>query len=290
MLRHALFATACAAALWGCSGSPSKSDAGTDAGETPLDPPVVTFSGTAAVLPEAAAWLADAGQPVPSLTGVKLKVEEPFLMGLNDQNPRALFGTVTLDATGAFSVDTVDTAAVVAGVAAGFRDEVDAGVARSASTLWDKIREGTVPLADVSGTKAWAFPRAFVDHLSTVVGSATLLSASDNLGDTLQGTGFALIRVVDAAGKPVSGAQLSFSCGIGCVHTTEAQLQYPSADFSSVTGQAEGGATAAHGLVLYIHNNTQAHQVTVSVKGRSEYKPHAAGAAPNAGLFVTVSP
>jgi hypothetical protein len=290
MLRHALFAAACTTALWGCTGSTGKSDAGTDAGETPVEPPVVTFSGTAAVLPEAAAWLVDAGQPVPSLVGVTLRVEEPFLMGLNDQNPAALFGSVTLDASGSFSVDTVDTADVVAGVAAGFRDDVDAGVARSASTLWDKIREGTVPMTDVTGTKAWAFPKAFVDHLSSVVGSTTILSASDNLGDTLQATGFALIRVVDAAGKPVSGAQLSFSCGIGCVRTTEAQLQYPSADFSSVTGQGAGGATAAHGLVLYIHNNPQAHQVTVSVKGSAAYKSHAAGAAPNAGLFVTVSP
>lgn len=290
MMRHALFATAFAAASLGCTGSTGKPDAGTDAGETPLEPPVVTFAGTAAVLPEAADWLADAGQPVPSLTGVTLRVEEPFLMGLNDKDPRALFGSVTLDATGSFSVDTVDTADVVAGVAAGFRDEVDAGVARSASTLWDKIREGTVPLADVTGTKAWAFPRAFVDHLSGVVGSATVLAASDNLGDTLQGTGFALIRVVDAAGNPVPGVQLSLNCGIGCVHTTEGQLQYPSADFSSVTGQGAGGVTAPHGLVLYIHNNTQAHQVTVSVKGHPEYKPHAAGAAPNAGLFVTVSP
>lgn len=290
MLRHTLLATACAVILWGCTGKSTAMDGGTDAGETPLEPPVVTFSGTAAVLPEAAAWLTDAGQPVPSLTGVTLRVEEPFLMGLNDKDPRALFGSVTLDATGAFSVDTVDTADVVAGVAAGFRDDVDAGVARGASTLWDKIREGAVPLEDVTGTKAWALPRAFIDHLSGVVGSATILSASDNQGDTLQATGFALIRVVDASGNPVPGLSLNFSCGIGCVHTTEGQLQYPSADFSSVTAQAAGGVTASHGLVLYIGNNGQAHQVTVSVKGHPEYKSHAAGAAPNAGLFITVSP
>jgi hypothetical protein len=291
MLRPVTFAAVCAAGLAACTGgTPSPKDGGTDAGPDPLEPPVVAFSGTARVLPEAATWLQDAGQPVPSLTGVTLRVEEPLLMGLNDKDPRALFGEVPLDPSGAFSVSTVDTADVIAGVAAGFRDEVDAGIARGASTLWDKIREGSIPLQDVSGTQAWAFPTAFVDHLTTVVGGPAILSASDNLGDTLQQTGFALIRVVDAAGAPVTGARLGFSCGIGCVRTTEAQFLYPSADFASVTGHGAGGKTAAHGLVLYVHNNNQAHQVAVTVEGNGAYKTHAAGAAPNAGLFVTVSP
>jgi len=291
MLRSLSLAALCAAGLAACTGgNTSRQDGGTDAGPDPLEPPVVAFSGTARVLPEAAAWLQDAGQPVPSLVGVTLRVEEPLLMGLNEQDPRALFGELPLDASGTFSVSTVDTADVIAGVAAGFRDEVDAGIARGASTLWDKIREGAIPLEDVSGTQAWAFPTAFVDHLSAVVGADAILKASGNLGDTLQQTGFALIRVVDGSGAPVSGARLGFSCGIGCVRTTEAQFLYPSADFSAVTGHGAGGTTASHGLVLYIHNNNQAHQVAVTVEGNSAYKTHAAGGATNAGLFVTVSP
>ena len=290
MLRSLTFASLCAAGLAACSGSTSRPDGGTDAGPDPLDPPVVSFSGTARVLPEAAAWLQDAGQPVPSLVGVTLRVEEPLLMGMNDKDPRALFGEQALDASGTFTVSTVDTADVIAGVAAGFRDQVDAGIARGASTLWDKIREGAIPLKDVTGTEAWAFPSAFVAHLDAVVGASTILDASDNLGDTLQQAGFALIRVVDAAGAPVAGARLGFSCGIGCVRVTEEQFLYPSADFSAVTGHAAGGKTAAHGLVLYIHNNNQAHQVAVTVEGNSAYKTHAAGGATNAGLFVTVSP
>ena len=290
MLRQLTFVTLFAAGLAACTGNSPGTDGGTDAGPDPLDPPMVAFSGTASVLPEAAAWLQDAGQPVPSLVGVTLRVEEPLLMGLNDKDPRALFGEVTLDASGSFAVSTVDTGDVIAGVAAGFRDTVDAGIARGASTLWDKIREGAIPLKDVSGTRAWAFPSTFVTHLSSVVGSQAILAASDNLGDNLQQTGFALIRVVDASGAPVTGARLGFSCGIGCVRTTEAQFLYPSADFSSVTGHAAGGKTAAHGLVLYIHNNNQAHQVAVTVEGSSAYKTHAAGGATNAGLYVTVSP
>jgi|GEM_PF-1002850 len=291
MSRSLTLATACAAGLAACAGgSSNQKDGGTDAGLDPFEPPVVAFSGTARVLPEAAAWLQDAGRPVPSLAGVTLRVEEPLLMGLNDKDPRALFGEVPLDASGAFSVSTVDTADVIAGVAAGFRDDADAGIARGASTLWDKIREGSIPLNDVSGTQAWAFPTAFVEHLTSVVGAQAILVASDNLGDTLQQSGFALIRVVDAAGAPVSGARLGFSCGIGCVRTTEKQFLYPSADFSAAAAHGAGGKTAAHGLVLYIHNNNQAHQVAVTVEGNAAYKAHAAGGATNAGLFVTVSP
>lgn len=290
-MKRTLFFLSALALLTGCPGGGNNNgnDAGTDDGGEDAIEPVITVAGTATVHPAAQAWMADGGLTVPSLAGVTLRVEEPLRIGLNENDPSAVFGTTVLTSSGEFSANQVDTANVIVGVGAGFRDTADAGVIRSASTIWDVTREGAKPRVNINGASAYALPKAFVDQLTTAIGPSNISSASGGVGSTLEKSGFSLIRVVDAAGNPVSGVKLKFRCGVGCVSVTGAQFFYPSDDLSTAAPHASG-STSSNGLVVYVGNNTAAHQVIIAVEGHSEYRDHAAGAAPNAGLAVTVKP
>ena len=83
MKRALVFAVLC-----GCSSPMSPQDSGVpDAGLSQFN-----VSGTALMYPEGAAMLLDAGQST-SVAGLYVRVEEPFKIALNDQDPLGIFST-----------------------------------------------------------------------------------------------------------------------------------------------------------------------------------------------------
>lgn len=290
-LRLFVVLSACALLCACPTGSTPHPDGGNDddGGLIVTDYPVISVSGTTVFHPAAVIWMADAGITPPPLTGLTVRVEEPLKAAQND--PGGVFGSQVVAADGAFSASDVDTSYILVGLAAGFRDTADAGVARGASTIYDVLREGKVPQVNISGAVAHALPVSFVTQLSQVIGSAAIQTASGGLGSTLQGTGFSLIRVVNAQGAPVAGVRVQFVCGTGCVTVTGGQFFYPNEALTSVSPHTNtSAATSANGLVIYVGNNTAPHQVNLTIEGHGEYPQTSAGAAPNAALTVTLSP
>lgn len=267
----------------GCPGN-----SGTDGGSTDgdVDPPSVeiTVSGTTYVYPLAAAYLSDAGLPAVALTGLTLRMEEPLKVALKD--PTGILGSQTLTSAGTFSFTQVPMDLVNLGLAAGVRDDTDAGtvrVIRSATTLYDVALQGKKPDADLLNQKAWAVPTAFHDKLTAAVTAAKVgrVTALKNPKTTLVEAGFILGQVVDSAGVPVAGATLTTSPA-----ALANQVVYPAADFS--TTQA---ATSSNGLFVFIHDGDQ-QPVTFSfvVKDKPEYLSRKGGAALDACLLITVYP
>jgi hypothetical protein len=74
----------------------------------------------ASIHPQAQSWMMANGKTVPSIVGLTHRVEEPLKAGLDD--PSGIFGTTTLDATGAYSVADIDTGTVNLGIGGGIRD------------------------------------------------------------------------------------------------------------------------------------------------------------------------
>lgn len=280
-MRPLLIPLSLAALGLACSPA-ARPDGGADGGD---QLPVVTFtiSGTAYVHPDGVAWLADAGRSL-SLAGLTLRVEEPIKVATYD--PTGLFSTHTLDATGAFTSPTIDQELVVLGVAAGIRDDGDAGaprVVRSATVLYDDALEGKKPAGNLTGAKAYAIPTGFHDQLTAAVGSATIRALATDATDagTLVEAGCVLGRVVDAAGRPVAGITVQPSQAAAA-----ARLFYPTADLTGTTT-----ATSSNGLFVYVHSgNTFPAQFSFTIAGHGEYKTRSAGAAKDSCVVLTVYP
>lgn len=288
----ALFGAAVAVAFsfLGCpgggGGGGGGSDGGLDANDGVIVEPIISVSGTASVHPDAVAYLTDAGLAVPEVQGLTLKVEEPLGAATND--PNAVFGSVVLPADGTFKVDEVDTAYVILGVAAGIRDDRDAGapvVVRSATALFDvQINEGK-PETDISGAKAYALPVQFHQKLTELITPARIvaLNGGQTEYDTLIKAGFILGKVVDAQGNPVAGAVLEtepLSWG-------QNNIFYPDQALSSVS-QA---GTSANGLFLFVNQvGSTPTTFIMKVKDKPEYVRRNAGASKDAALLLTVFP
>jgi hypothetical protein len=264
--------------LFACSAPMSNPDSGTqdDAGMDMTTP--FNVSGTAKMFPEGAALLADAGQST-SIAGLRLRVEEPFKIAINENDPLGIFSTALLDAGGEFSASNVDPELVTLGVAAGIRDESDAGrVIRGATTLWDVTLQGK-PDHDITGAKAWAVPTMFHDALTAAVGPAQIGAVTNGAKATLFAAGFILGRIVDANGAPVAGATLTPT------GTIVGKFFYPTSDFTGT-----GTSTASNGLFVYVHNGGPVQTFRFNVTGHSEYPTRTGGATGNACLVITVSP
>lgn len=285
-LAAAVFALGCP----GPTGGGNDGGSGDGGETTDVESLIIKVAGTAEVHPAAVAWAADAGVAVPSLVGVTARVEEPLRLALNENDTQAVFSSTVLTANRQFTAEEVANERVIVGLGVGFVDTPDAGFYRAASTIYDVTREGGKSATNINGAIAYAMPRAFVDQLTTAIGSANVSTASDNGGNAVSGAGFALIRIVDAAGKPVSGAKLSYRCQTCAKALNANQFWYLNDSLSGAVSHANGGTTSSNGLVVYINKETLAHQIFVKVEGNAAYPEHSAGAKSGVGLAVTVSP
>jgi hypothetical protein len=282
-VKRALFFAALA--LVGCSPNPGGNDGGNnDAGSSEV---IFKTSGTASVYPLAAQWLADAGLSNPGVTGLQLRIEEPFKVAAGD--PLGVFGSQILDSSGAFSVSDISSELVNLGVAAGIRDDsVDGGssarIVRSATVLFDVALEGHKPEGDITGGKAYAIPTAFHDRLTAALGTAAIqtVTGKPQGGNqtTLQAAGWVLGRIVDANGAPVAGATLS-----PAPSSYADQFFYPNADYTGTQS-----STSANGTFIFVHIGGAVTTFRVTVAGRSEYKQRNIGAAKDAVLVLTYYP
>lgn len=263
----------------GCGSDTSAPDPGVrteDAEAVDLDNLRIRISGRAEVLPEARRLLESRGQPVPSLEGVPVSIEEPLRVSVNDADAR--FGTSSLAADGAFSVDEVAVREVHQSLAAGLTAP---GLVRTATVIYDTVFTGARPRTDLVDTRAWAVPEAFHDALSAAVGESRLRGHTGDKAGTLREAGFVLGRVVDADGRPVAGARVTPDRG-----ELADRFYYPTTDFSAV-GQ---DGTSADGLFIYVHSGADAETFRLSVEGADSYTPRNVGAAPGWGLVLTVYP
>lgn len=236
----------------------------------------ISVSGRAELLPEAARLLAAQGQPVPSLEGLPVSVEEPLRVMLRDASAR--FGTSPVSAEGAFRVDDVPVRDVHLGLGAGVEAE---GFARTSTVLFDTALPNTRPRTDVINARAWAVPLAFHDALGRAVGEERLRTLTDGRAGTLLEAGFVLGRVVDAQGNPVAGARVTTD-----VQALSGRLFYPSDDAATV-GQETTGPS---GLFLFVGSGGEAETFHLGVDGAPDYRLRNAGTAPGVGLVTTLSP
>jgi hypothetical protein len=236
----------------------------------------ISVSGRIALLPEAAQLLAAQGQPLPTLAGLPLTVEEPLRVLLND--PTARFGTSPLAEDGAFRVDDVPVSEVHLGLAAGLDHP---GFARTTSVLFDSAVTGTRPRTDLINSRAWVVPLAFHDALSRAVGEPRLRALSEGRAATLQEAGYVLGRVVDAQGRPVSGARVAPDR-----EDLAGRVLYLSEDLTSVN---EGG-TSPNGLFLLVYSGADALAFKLGVEGQPDYRWRNVGAVPGVGLVLTLYP
>lgn len=260
-------------------GPGSNPDPGVSTEEVPaVDQEHLTISvfGRAEVFPEAAALLAAQGQPVPSLTGIPVSVEEPLRVLLRDASAR--FGTSTLSEDGAFRVDDVPVREVHLGLGAGFEVE---GFARTTTVFFDTAVPNTRPRTDILDAHAWAVPLAFHDALVRALGEERLQTLSEARARTLLEAGFVLGRVVDAQGQPLAGARVE-------VEPSElaGRVFYPAEDFSGVSEEATG----PHGLFVFVGTGGEAEAFLLRVDGQEDYPPRNAGTAPGVGLALTLTP
>jgi len=280
-MKHPLLIATCVllGLASGCGSGSSAPDPGIrteNAEAVDLDNLRIRVSGRAEVLPEAQRLLASRGQPVPSLTGAPVSIEEPLRLSVNDVN--ASFGTGTLAADGAFSVDEVAVREVHQSVAAGLAAP---GLVRTATVIYDTAFTGTRPRTDIVDARAWALPEAFLDALSAAVGESRLRGHTGDKATTLRDAGFVLGRVVDADGRPVAGARM-----MSDLSERADRFYYPTADFS---GMGQNG-TGPDGLFVYVHSGADAETFRLSVEGSDRYTPRNVGAAPGWGLVLTVYP
>lgn len=264
-----------------CSGSPSKSDAGADAGGEPEEI-FVDVSGKVFVYPEGEKYLADAGLPALSLAGLTLRVEEPFLVATG--NEAGIFGSMVLDETGTFSHAAVSTDDVVLGIAAGVVDTRDAGISpviRSATVLYDVVLLDKKPTENITQGKAYAVPRPFHDALTAAVGNDKIQALTGSAQrTTLFEAGFTLGRIVDASGKPLAGLKVT-----PIPSSLSANIFYPNAE---LTGTQE--RTSSHGIFLFVHNGGDVQTFKYTVADHPEYKQRQAGAVKSSCLVTDVYP
>ncbi|MBK7863587.1 MAG: hypothetical protein IPJ65_34275 [Archangiaceae bacterium] len=260
------------------SGGGNQNDAGTDGGNT--DEVFFDVSGTAQVFPEGLAMLTDAGLST-SVAGLRVRVEEPFKVALNENDPLGIFSSALLDSNASFSASQISTELVNLGVAAGVRDDDDAGtrIVRSATGIWDVAFEGKKPDHNLTGAKAWVLPKVLHDALTAAVTPAAISNIAPGK-TTLISAGFMLGRIVDAQGKPVGDATVTPT-----MSNLSAQFFYPTADFTGT-----GLKTSATGLFVYVQKEDMVSTFRFDVTGQSTYKQRQAGAARGAALVMTVFP
>jgi|CXWL01.1.fsa_nt_gi hypothetical protein len=263
-----------------CSPAPGKNDGGDDGGETGEF--FVNVSGRAYVHPVGEKYLADAGLPPLSLVGLTVQVQEPLKVAVMD--PDGVFGSVVLDGGGTFAVANVSTDLVNLGIAAGVRDERDAGISpitKSATVLYDVILIGEKPRADITNGKAYAVPRQFHDALTAAVGEANIKALTGTTNrKTLFEAGFTLGRIIDSSGNPVSGLTVT-----PIPSNLANRLFYPTADLSGTQA-----STSVNGIFLYVHTGGDVQTFRYTVPGHAEYKERRAGAVKDACLVTEVYP
>jgi hypothetical protein len=263
------------AVLCACPGG-TTTDAGTDSGTGDF---LFDVSGQAVMFPEGVGMLTDAGL-LTTVAGLRLRVEEPFKVAVNENDPAGIFSSALLDAGGEFSATMISTEQVNLGVAAGVRDDNDAGtrIVRSATGLWDVAFEGKKPDTNITGAKAWVLPKVFHDALTQAVTPAAIMGISGK--SNLIQSGFMLGRVVDAQGKPVAGATLTPT-----MSNLVSQFFYPTADFTG-----SGPSTSSTGLFVFVQKEDMVTTFRFDVTGNSAYQQRQAGAARGAALVMTVFP
>ncbi|MFZ5470106.1 MAG: carboxypeptidase regulatory-like domain-containing protein [Myxococcota bacterium] len=295
-MKHTLF-FALGLLCLGCPNGSTGSDGGESDGDIEPTDIEIDVSGTARVHPAAVDFLNTNGRAVPSIEGLTLRVEEPLKVALHD--PLGEFGTVILDGGGAFRVNAVPVQLVNLGIAAGIRDETDAGVCgadagvpdggcktvyrvvRSATVLYDVALEQKKPETDITGAVAFAIPTDFHEQLTAAVTPATILQITGaNQKSTLLEAGFMLGRIVDAQGNPVANAKVAPSPA-----ALASQFFYPTSDLSGTQG-----STSANGLFVFVHTGGDVNTFRFTIEGKSEYRQRNAGAAKDACLVVTVYP
>jgi hypothetical protein len=281
----------------GCKPGPANNntDSGSSDANVTLNQPIITVSGKAEVYPVWTAWLADAGQPLPSLDGLTLTVDEPLKVATGD--PSGTFGTVILDAGGQFSVPNVDTSQIVLGLAVGLRDDADAGldagpfpdggccvlekrVVSAGTAIYDvALASGNTPQGDITNAVGFAIPAGFHDQLTRAITPAKILTVTTGSQSTLIGAGFILGQIVDANGVPLAGAT------VVPTSVDPTQFFYPTDDLRST--QAATGST---GLFVFVHNGGPVATFTFTIANHAEYLKRNAGAAAGHGLVLVVYP
>lgn len=236
----------------------------------------ITVSGRAELFPEAARLQMTRGQPLPSLEGFSLTVEEPLLTGVSDAD--AVLGRGDVGTDGTFSVPGVSVKDIHLSLAATLEHD---GFVRTSSVVFDTVYTRTRPSTDIVEAHAWALPNAFHDALTRAVGESWIRALTEDRARTLRASGFILGRIVDASGAPVRGARVALDRGdlVGRVY-------YPAVDFQSATQDA----TSDTGLFVYVHSGADTETFGMSVQGSRDYVLRNVGATAGMALVVTLTP
>ncbi|ATB35216.1 hypothetical protein CYFUS_000628 [Cystobacter fuscus] len=259
-----------------CSSGGAPDPNGNRSTQVDLDHLTITVSGRAELLPEAAHLLDAQGQRLPALDGLTVTLEEPWGMGVNDEN--AVLGEGLLGEDHAFSVSDVLVRGIHLSLAARLEHP---GLVRSSTVIFDTALARTRPSTDISDTRAWALPEAFEQTLTRSIGEAAIRGHSDQRAGTLRDAGFVLGRIVDASGEPLAGAVV-----VPDREELASRIYYPSPDFQ---GAPQDG-TSTTGLFVYVHSATAPESFLLSVKGSEDHGHRNVAVTPGTALVLTLSP
>ena len=261
-----------------CSpGAPADSSSDLNgSGLSDRDSLAITVSGRAEVFPEAARLLSGNIQPVPSLDGFALSIEEPLRAGVSDAD--AVLGQGEVGSDGAFRVDDVPVQDIHLSLAASLDHD---GYVRTSTIVFDTAFTRTRPRTDIINAHAWALPNVFHDALTRAIGEALIRAQTQDQARTLRAAGFILGRVVDASGAPLAGARVVVDRA-----DLAGRIYYPSEDLQS----ANQDGTSATGLFVYVHTAGDSDSFGLSIQGDTTYLSRNVGATPGMALVVTLAP